>query len=117
MPGARGWRKTERSEQSAVRSEEIDPRQRRDLRRDHQRQHEAENQRLLAAQIGKRNEQREGPAKRHCEDDAAERHRQRVARSAPDRRVFEDTGEECRIDLAPRCQRLLGKAADRHDGQ
>ena len=117
MRRPRRWRETQRSEQSAVRSEQIDPRQRRDLWRDHQRQHEAENQRLLAAQIGKCDEQRECAAERHREDDATQRHGQRVAGSAPDRRVLENAGEQCGVELAAGRQRLLGETADRHDSQ
>ena len=117
MPRSRRRRKAQRAEQSAVRSEQIDPRQRRDLWCDHQRQHEAEDQRLLATQIGKRNEQRECSAKHHREDDATQRYGQRVAGSAPHRRVLENTGEQGGIELAAGCERLLGEAADRHDGQ
>ena len=84
---ARGWRKAKGTEQRAGWAEQMQPGQRHDLRRDHQRQQKQKTQRPAPWQIGHGNGDGEGRADHKRQQRAEEGRVQRIQRGTDGRRA------------------------------
>ena len=91
-------------EQRTRRPGHLQPRERHDLRRQHQRHHEAEDERVAAADVGKRHEQRHDAPERDGECRPAEGSHEAVRRRRP-----------CRVARQHAAHGFAGWTAARHD--